>query len=86
MILSLTNKVFSVRQTILCTGNTNPFDFSGLIYELTHYTGDTTLEGSNAMGTFSGTGSVHQCRNWDAVKEFLVEKRANDFERSILHT
>ena len=86
MILSLANQVL-VRQTILCTGNANLFNLSGLIYELTH-SGDTTLEGSNAMGTFSGTGtgSVHQCRNWDAVKEFLEEKRANDFERSILHT
>ncbi|PMD13117.1 hypothetical protein NA56DRAFT_445369 [Hyaloscypha hepaticicola] len=49
-------------------------------------TADTTLEGSNAEGIFSGTGAIHQCRNWNAVKKFLVEKRANDFERSILHT
>lgn len=64
----------------------NSYELLSKTYLLTVNSADTTLEGSNAEGTFSGNGAVHQCKDWDSVTEFLVENRANDFQRSILHT
>ncbi|EPE31229.1 hypothetical protein GLAREA_12532 [Glarea lozoyensis ATCC 20868] len=47
---------------------------------------DTTLEKGLPTGKFVGDGVLHQCRDWDAVMEFLVKKRAYNDVGSILHT
>jgi hypothetical protein len=46
-----------------------------------------TLESDGLYrGTFQGIGAVHTCRNWDAVKEFLIEHRAMDWNKTIGET
>lgn len=46
--------------------------------------GDTTLDhadlvidasGSDRKSGFTGTNATHQCRDWNAIKTFLVEAR-----------
>ncbi|THY37879.1 hypothetical protein D6C98_10571 [Aureobasidium pullulans] len=49
-------------------------------------TADTTLEQANAGGSFTAQGAVHQCRDWNLVKGFLEDNRADDFHPSILDT
>jgi hypothetical protein len=73
--------------------NTCPASF-GVQALLIFETADTTLtfaipklqENGEYAGNFNGVGSVHKCRDWEAVKGFLVENRAQDMNRSILHT
>ncbi|KAH8820924.1 hypothetical protein F5884DRAFT_66995 [Xylogone sp. PMI_703] len=55
-----------IRQSILCAG-------------------DTTLDYANApdetgrsSGGFSGAGSKHECRDWNVIRELLIENRSGD--------
>ncbi|KAL2062558.1 hypothetical protein VTL71DRAFT_6824 [Oculimacula yallundae] len=47
---------------------------------------DTTLEQTNAEGAFTAQDAVHQCRDWNLVKAFLEENRADDATPGILGT
>jgi hypothetical protein len=75
-----------VRQAVLCNGKRNANAIAGVTHTDLFRVVDITLEGANEEGTFSGKDAIHQCRDLDAVKNFLVEHRANDYVRNILHT
>lgn len=51
-----------VRQAILCAGDTT----------LDHA---DVLDASGRPTGFTGANSAHQCRDWDAIKAFLIENR-----------
>jgi hypothetical protein len=89
-----TDRVLTVRQTIMCLGEQISLLVSDML-QLTFRQGDTTLERgeeelNEATGQlvwrYHGVGAVHQCRDWRAVTDFLVENRAYNYNRSILHT
>jgi hypothetical protein len=49
--------------------------------------GDTTLDhaeifidenGSDQGSGFSGTNATHLCRDWDVIREFLIENRSGN--------
>jgi len=58
-----------IRQSILCAGDTT-LDYA----EMSDGYG---LAGS---GGFSGAGSKHQCRDWNAIRDFMIENRSGDKE------
>ena len=57
-----------VRQGILCAGDTT-LDHAKFTYD---------EDGTVLGGVFTGAGSIHQCRDWDAIKSFLVDHRSSD--------
>jgi hypothetical protein len=58
-----------IRQAILCAGDTT-LDFAD----------DRTIgfDGKVTRYGFTGANSTHQCRDWDAVREFAEGHRAGD--------
>ncbi|KAH8807288.1 hypothetical protein F5884DRAFT_880186 [Xylogone sp. PMI_703] len=44
------------------------------------------LEDGTYEGKYQGIGAVHQCRNWEATREFLVEHRAKEWNKTIGET
>jgi len=65
----------AVRQGILCASDST----------LAWSTG-TLLDDGFYKAKFNGVGTVHQCHNWEATKEFLVEHRAKDWNGTIGET
>jgi hypothetical protein len=57
-----------VRQAVLCAGDTT-LDYAGIVI------GD---DGSQRRLGFSGEGSTHQCRDWDAISSWAVKNRSGD--------
>src|SRR4051812_25278592 len=60
--------VHLVRQAILCAGDTT-LDHADIVID---------ANGSDRLSGFSGSNSTHQCRDWDAIKSFLIDNRAGD--------
>ncbi|CEJ91358.1 hypothetical protein VHEMI07076 [[Torrubiella] hemipterigena] len=57
-----------LRQGVLCAADTT-FEYGHPVWD---------AEGKYMSYDFSGIGGVHQCRDWNTVKEFLVNHRASD--------
>jgi len=57
-----------IRQAVLCAGDTT-LDYAGIVI------GDDGME--RRLG-FSGEGSSHQCRDWDAITAWAVKNRSGD--------
>ncbi|KAH8685892.1 hypothetical protein BGZ60DRAFT_103371 [Tricladium varicosporioides] len=57
-----------IRQAILCAGDTT----------LDHAEIEYTLDGKEQKYGFSGANATHVCRDWDAIKKVLIEKRLDN--------
>ncbi|TVY80492.1 Oxidase ustYa [Lachnellula suecica] len=57
-----------IRQAVLCAGDTT----------LDHAEIEYNPDGSELRYGFTGANATHRCRNWDAIKEILVEKRLDN--------
>jgi hypothetical protein len=58
----------TVRQAVLCAGDTT-LDYAGIVI------GD---DGSQRRLGFSGEGSTHQCRDWNAISSWAIKNRSGD--------
>lgn len=58
----------TVRQAVICAGDTT----------LDHAAVTIHADGSEHRLGFTGDNSTHQCRDWEAIKTFLVEHRSGD--------
>jgi hypothetical protein len=58
-----------IRQAVLCAGDTT-----------LDYADDKIIaeDGTVMRYGFTGNNSVHQCRDWEAIKAFAVENRSGD--------
>ncbi|TVY21484.1 Oxidase ustYa [Lachnellula arida] len=57
-----------IRQAILCTGDTT----------LDHAEIEYNPDGSERKYGFTGADATHRCRDWEAIKEVLAEKRLDN--------
>lgn len=57
-----------VRQAVLCAGDTT-LDHAAVIKD---------ADGSERRSGFTGANSTHQCRDWEAIKIFLIENRSGN--------
>jgi hypothetical protein len=66
----------SVQQAIICTGDTI------LEAAKASYAEDERLK----EAVFDGVGTVHQCRSWAVIKEFMTSRRPSNLSFSIADT
>ncbi|KAH8793583.1 hypothetical protein F5882DRAFT_59076 [Hyaloscypha sp. PMI_1271] len=57
-----------LRQAVLCAGDTT-LDYAGIVF------GDDSNQ--RRLG-FSGEGSTHQCRDWNAISSWAIKNRSGD--------
>jgi len=57
-----------VRQGVMCAGDTT-LDHAEIIID---------ENGSDHKSGFTGANATHQCRDWDAIRTFLIEHRAGN--------
>ncbi|KAL5321891.1 hypothetical protein ACEPPN_009854 [Leptodophora sp. 'Broadleaf-Isolate-01'] len=57
-----------IRQAIICAGDTT-LDYAEIV---------TGSDGVERRLGFTGANSTHQCRDWDAIREWAVENRSGD--------
>ncbi|KAN0108455.1 protein of unknown function (DUF3328) domain containing protein [Hyaloscypha variabilis] len=57
-----------IRQAVQCAGDTT-LDYAGIVI------GD---DGSQRRLGFSGEGSTHMCRDWDAISSWAIKNRSGD--------
>jgi len=57
-----------IRQAVLCAGDTT-LDHAAIIKD---------ADGSERRSDFTGANSTHQCRDWEAIKSFLIDRRSGD--------
>ncbi len=64
-----------IRQAIICNGDTTLEEFKAVL----------DGEGHAISYYIDGMGTTHQCRDWNAIKEFLVQNRFLGAEESEHH-
>ncbi|RDL37562.1 Uncharacterized protein BP5553_04995 [Venustampulla echinocandica] len=57
-----------IRQAILCAGDTT----------LDHADIEYNTNGTESRYGFTGANATHQCRDWEAIREVLIEKRLDN--------